>query len=288
MKHVVLYNPYSGNNMGKDQAKAIEAEFPAGEEFIYEDITAIEDNIPSFLAERTEEEQVIVAGGDGTIHKLANRLAGKEIPCEIWFYPVGSGNDFFTDIKDEFDGKKVVPVSKFLKDLPTVEVNGQTYSVVNGIGFGIDGYCCEEGDKLRALSDKDINYASIAIKGLLFHFKPSNAVITVDGVEHTYKKVWLAPTMNGRYYGGGMKVAPLQDRMNEEKKLSLVVMYGSGKLKSLIVFPSLFKGTHVEHTEMVEVLTGKEITVTFDAPQALQIDGETIPGVLSYTARAAK
>ncbi len=45
---------------------------------------------------------------------------------------------------------------------------------------------------------------AIAIKGLLFHYRPTNAVITVDGVTHTYKKVWLVPTMNGRYYGGGM------------------------------------------------------------------------------------
>ena len=42
---------------------------------------------------------------------------------------------------------------------------------INGIGFGIDGYCCEVGDQLKAKSDKPVNYASIAIKGLLFHYK---------------------------------------------------------------------------------------------------------------------
>jgi hypothetical protein len=34
------------------------------------------------------------------------------------------------------------------------------------------------------------------------------------------------------------------------------------------------------------VIEGKEITVEFDKPCALQIDGETILGVTSYTARA--
>ena len=85
-----------------------------------------------------------------------------------------------------------------------------------------------------------------------------------------------------------MMVAPEQDRLNAEGKLSVVIMYGSGKLKTLMVFPNIFKGKHVEHTEMVEVLTGKEISVTFDNPTALQVDGETVLGVLSYSAKSSK
>ena len=41
-------------------------------------------------------------------------------------------------------------------------------------------------------------------------------MITVDGIKYTYKKVWLAPTINGRFYGGGMMPAPGQDRENNE------------------------------------------------------------------------
>jgi diacylglycerol kinase family enzyme len=37
---------------------------------------------------------------------------------------------------------------------------------------------------------------------------------------------------------------------------------------------------------VVEVLTGQDITVEFDRPAPLQIDGETIPGVSSYRAAA--
>lgn len=54
-----------------------------------------------------------------------------------------------------------------------------------------------------------------------------------------------------------------------------------------MVFPSIFKGKHIEHKEMVEVLTGNEITVEFDRPTPLQIDGETVSGVTSYTVRTA-
>ena len=33
-------------------------------------------------------------------------------------------------------------------------------------------------------------------------------------------------------------------------------------------------------------MTGKEITVKFDAPRALQVDGETVLGVSEYTVKA--
>ena len=152
--------------------------------------------------------------------------------------------------------------------------------------YGIDGDCCEVGDSLRGKSEKPINYTAIAIKGLLFHYKPTKATITVDGVEHTYEKVWLAPTMHGRFYGGGMIPTPSQKR-EDNTKLSVMVMYGKGKIKTLMVFPSIFKGEHVKHKDMVEVLSGRTIKVEFDKPTALQIDGETILGVTSYTATVA-
>lgn len=50
----------------------------------------------------------------------------------------------------------------------------------------------------------------------------------------------------------------------------------------MIVFSSIFKGTHVRHREMVSVLTGRDITVRFDQPTPLQIDGETFPDALEY------
>lgn len=169
-----------------------------------------------------------------------------------------------------------------MENLPLVTVNGKTYRFLNGIGYGIDGYCCQVGDQLRESSDQKVNYTAIAIKGLLFHYKPTNAVVTVDGQKHTYKKVWLAPTMNGRYYGGGMMPTPAQNRKNTDGTVSAMVMYGAGKLKTLAVFPSIFKGEHVRHEEMVDVLTGHTIRVEFDRPTPLQIDGETIPNVTSY------
>ena len=203
---------------------------------------------------------------------------------EIYFYTCGSGNDFLNDVRERCEIKdNLIPMHQFMESLPVVTVNDEKHYFINGIGYGIDGYCCEEGDKIRAVSDKPVNYAGIAIKGMLGKFKPCGGSVTVDGVTTRYKKIWLAPTMIGRYFGGGMKITPEQDRLNKEHVVSNCVFHDSGMLKTLIVFPSIFKGEHVSHKDIIEIKTGHEVTVEFDKPCALQIDGETYSNITRYS-----
>ncbi len=280
----ILYNPLSGSGKGFDRVQALREQL-RDKELNFCDIREVKD-YATFFAGIGAEDTLVIAGGDGTLNKFVNFTAELTYPANLFYYAMGSGNDFRQDVAPGEEG--LIPLGEYIKDLPTVTVNGKTYRFLNGIGYGIDGYCCEVGDRLAKKSDKPINYAGIAIKGLLFHYKPTKATVTVDGKTTTYEKVWLAPTMNGRYYGGGMDIAPAQDRLNKERTVSTVVLHGSGKLKTLIVFPSIFKGEHIKHTEMVAVMEGHEMTVKFDRPVALQIDGELVLNVTEYTVRSAK
>ena len=278
----VLYNPMAGNGHGKEKAREIEQKVQR-QKMEYRDITRMD--AADFLASLPMEETVVLAGGDGTLNHFINRYGSSVLNRPVYYFPAGSGNDLWNDVgQNSVDG--MILLNDYLKQLPVVEVKGKKSCFLNGVGYGIDGYCCETGDRLRIQGKENVNYTAIAIKGLLFHYKPVSAKVTVDGVSHRYRHVWLAPTMNGRYYGGGMEVAPEQDRLNPAGKVSVVVLHCPSKLKTLVVFPTIFKGEHVKHTEMVEVLAGSEITVAFDRPTALQIDGETVTGVTEYSVAA--
>lgn len=285
MKYIVLINPLAGD---VGTAKADERVKLNGE-IEYRDITKIE-NLQAFLNEAGESAGIVVAGGDGTLNRFINAVDCDSLKNPVFLFPAGNGNDFYNDIVKNYkelcppaeENNPVLRIDGLLKNLPSVAVNGKTYKFLNGVGYGIDGYCCEVGDKLKA-AGKKVNYTSIAIKGLLFHFKPRGAEITVDGVKRNFKKVWIAPSMNGSFYGGGMIPTPSQNRISD--KLSVCVMYGKGKIATLMAFPSIFKGEHVKKTKMVEILQGREITVKFEKPCALQIDGETILNVSEYTAK---
>lgn len=279
----ILYNPLSGNGKCLDDAKNLEVFIDDDVEFV--DITRI-TNYSVFLRGMGNDDYIIIAGGDGTLNRFVNDTDGIEITQDILYFPTGTGNDFACDLRKQSYANPF-PINQYITHLPTVEVKGKTYRFLNAVGFGIDGYCCQVGDALRKIPGKKVNYTSIAIKGLLRHYSPKNAKVTVDGIEHNFQKVWIAPTMNGRYYGGGMMAAPKQDRLSEERTLSLMIFHGAGRLRTLCVFPSIFKGEHIKHTKMVSVLSGHEITVEFDRPSPLQIDGETILDVSGYTAKSA-
>lgn len=282
-KYTVLFNPYANSGNGKSEAEKLTALLP-DDEVKFIDITTI-GSYADFIGALPEEEKLVIAGGDGTLNRFINDTAGLTLGRDVYYYAAGSGNDFMHDV-GHAKGDAPYCITEYLNDLPEVTIKDRTYKFLNGVGYGIDGYCCEVGDELRKTSTKPVNYAGIAIKGLLFYYKPTNAVVTVDGVRREYKKVWLAPIMNGRYYGGGMMPTPAQDRMNPEHTVSVLVWHGSGKLSTLATFPSIFKGEHIKKQNMCEVLTGHEITVEFDRPVAAQVDGETILDVSACVVRA--
>lgn len=244
-------------------------------------VEAVGLDYPKFFDELKKDDEVVLIGGDGTLNFFINAMKGHEIKNNVYLLGSGTGNDFFNDIEEK-PGTEVL-INKYLTNLPTVRVQGKESLFINNMGFGIDGYCCEVADQIKAKTpNKEINYTSIAIKGLLFFFKPCDATVEVDGKKYEFHHVWLAPTMKGRFYGGGMMMAPAQDRFSD--KLTVVVYYGKSKLKSLINFPSIFKGEHVNKLDMITVLTGNKVHVKFSRPCAAQIDGETVLNVTEYDA----
>lgn len=295
--YVCYYNPLAGKGE-VDAVKERVSALLADDNITFQSLTELGEQLSAHVEALGPSVKILIAGGDGTLNRFVNAVNCDGLQNEVYLYAAGNGNDFFNDLRahvkefyplkkdlnaeDINENNTLFQINDFIKDLPVVTVNGREYKFINGIGYGIDGYCCEVGDKLKA-AGKKVNYTSIAIKGLLFHFKPRNAHVTVDGEEFDFKKVWIAPSMLGCYYGGGMIPTPAQNRKTGEK-LSLCVMYGKGKIKTLLLFPKIFKGEHVKKEKMVKVLEGKEITVKFEKPCALQIDGETVPDVTEYTA----
>jgi len=264
-----LYNSLANNGIKPQLGPGIELTDAVGMDYA------------EFMKGLNPEDEVVLIGGDGTLNYFINAVKGCEIKNNIYLFGSGTGNDFLTDIGKK-PGEEVL-INSYLKNLPVVYVNGLEKLFINNMGFGIDGYCCEVADKIKAEEpQKEINYSGIAIKGLLFHFKPCHATVTVDGSKYEFDNVWIAPTMKGRYYGGGMNMAPEQDRASG--KLSVVVYHSRSKIKALMAFPSIFKGEHTGKKDMVSIFTGNDISVSFSRPCAAQIDGETVLNVTEYRA----
>ncbi len=280
MKKYVLYNPLAGNEKGALNAMKLDSLY-IGHEIIYTDMLSIE-SYGDFFSSLSDDDEVIICGGDGTLNSFINSLNGIEIHSNILYYATGSGNDFLRDL-DKPRGSEPFLINNYIKKLPSVEVNGTTRRFFNGVGYGLDGAVCAVGNALRKKTKKPINYTMLALRLILFSFRPKTAKITVDGVTYEHKKVWLSTAMLGRFFGGGMMIAPKQNR--NSKELSLAVAHDCGRLRLLTIFPSIFKGQHTKYKKCISIYTGKEISVEYDSPCEMQIDGETVLDVKRYTAK---
>lgn len=280
----VLYNPLSSTGKGEEKARRL-TEILGGDATIrFQSLIELSD-VPAFLDSLPADTYPIITGGDGTLSRFVDNLGGNP-SRDIYYYPAGTGNDFLNDL-DKTGETKPFLLNPYITDLPHIHFNGETHVFINGVGYGIDGYVCEEGDRVRKKTGKPINYTGTAVKGLLYAYKQTKAFVTIDGQEYTYDNVWMTPTMLGRFFGGGMMCAPGQDRLDPEGTVSLMVMRCRSKLRTLLLFPTIFKGNHIKATKIVSVFKGHNIHVKFDRPTALQIDGEVYSGVTEYTVTTA-
>lgn len=276
-KFYILYNPYAGNGMSEATARNLAQNvYPDSEIVSMTDIKSYSE----FFADKAAAS-IVICGGDGTLNRFVNDI-GNTPHGDVYYMASGSGNDFLRDLGLTEQTEPIL-INKYIEKLPVCEVNGKKYKVLNGVGYGIDGYCCMMGDAMKEQNIEKIDYTAIAIGGLLGKYKPCGGRVTVDGESISYKKIWLAPAMNGRYYGGGMMPCPDQDRLAGDGTVSCCVFHDTSKLQTLLIFPSLFKGEHTKHAKKVDLRSGKHITVEFDSPRPLQIDGETIKGVTKFS-----
>lgn len=277
----VLYNPLSHNKKASKSLKQLETRLQ-NEEYSLSDITKA--NIAELFDSLPENDTVIVSGGDGTLHHFVNNINPDNLMHKVYYCPSGSGNDFVRDLNEPLENGMVL-LNPYIKNLPLAIINGKKYRFLNGIGYGIDGYCCDELSRLKEKYKINFSYALIGLKGLLFGYKPSAATLEIDGEVFNYDHVWMTPSMKGKYFGGGVKIAPMQDRKNKEGLITTVVATHPSAFKILTIFPTIFSGKHVKYKDVIKFHTGKNIKVTYDKATSLQIDGEVMRDVLSYSIR---
>ena len=166
----VFLNRLSNNGKAAQAQEELEKIFE-GQQLKFVDITAV-TNAADSCRMLEADDTVVVAGGDGTLSRFVNDIYDLQLQQKIYFYTCGSGNDFLNDVRERCEIiNNLIPMNDFIKSLPTVTVNGKTSRFINGIGYGIDGYCCEEGDRIRENTNKKVDYTKIAIMGLLGKFK---------------------------------------------------------------------------------------------------------------------
>ncbi len=275
---IILYNPLSSKGKNVKLAQKLEKKLiKQSREVLVTNLLTIV-NVKDFLEKRSENDRIIILGGDGTLHRIVNQIEGYQIKPEVYLYKAGTGNDFIRSIPVK---NKLGNIKPYIQDLPILYVNGKRMRVINGGGVGLDGLVAYKVNKSKSEKNKS-NYFKNAMVAF-YQFKPVKAKITIDGESFEEKKLWFASCMYSKYFGGGMMIAPKKERT--QKEIELVIVKNVPKLLLMIIFPTIYFGWHRIFKRWVKFYRGQDITVEFEEPAFLQADGEHEYPVTKYQMR---
>jgi len=214
-----------------------------------------------------EASRLISVGGDGLFHLLLQFAIEFQVPLAV--APGGTGNDFYRtlgwfdhELTDYFD--HLVSTEPTLVDVGVVD--GEYFGAVLSSGF--DSVVNERANTLKWPKGPAKYNAAIALE--FPKFKPIEFKIFADE-QILEVEAMLIAIGNGRSYGGGMQVCPNADLQDD--LFDIMILHPVSKLEFIKVFPTVYKGTHIEHPQ-VEVIRAKQVRIESSA--IAYADGERI------------
>lgn len=273
----IVLNPTSGGGAGARQARSIVERFAAlGIDAAMHQTTARGHARDLALALAPAFPVIVAAGGDGTIHEVANGVLAADLGarCALGLIPVGTGNDFV----------KIVPGARTISaairtiahgqsklyDVGIARWAGQAEYFVNGMGTGIDTEVVRQLARLPHLPGA-LKYLAALLRSLAV-FQPIHARATVDGVS-IEREMMIVAISNGTCQGGGFYLAPRASP--RDGVLNVTVVEKLGLTGILRVLPKVLRGTQ-EGDRAVDMRLGKVIRFeSLDGrPLFFQLDGE--------------
>ncbi|MEO5510936.1 MAG: diacylglycerol kinase family protein [Longimicrobiales bacterium] len=219
---------------------------------------------------------IVAAGGDGTIHEVANGVlnALDDAPRDVAFgiIPIGTGNDF----------AKVVPGARSLSDalqtlndghprpfdVGVAEWAGNREYFLNAMGTGVD---VEVVRQIQRMERGNFVYLRGLMRALAL-YSPVQLRIQADDTDIS-ARVMLVAVANGTCVGGSFRIAPRA--VTDDGRLDLCIVSEMPRLAQLAIVPRIIAGSHESHPR---VFHARVESVTLSAvggiPLFFQLDGE--------------
>jgi YegS/Rv2252/BmrU family lipid kinase len=215
------------------------------------------------------EAVVAAAGGDGTLHVVAQALVGTN--TALGLLPMGSGNDFARVVGISSDLSQAVEVLCRGKTRP-VDVgvaNGVFY--LNALGMGIDGQIAHHYQTRRFLKGEAGYLLATGYEAL--RFRPVAMEVRADSL-HFFGDCLAVAVMNGPWAGGGFCLAPKAQPDDGLLDLALIGHYP--RLVRLLVLPKTRDGSYLKLKRTKRVLV-REAHVRAERALFVHADGELFP-----------
>ncbi len=218
-----------------------------------------------------------MVGGDGTLNEVVNGIAatGREIAV----LPAGTGQDFGRThgIPAGFDEAVRVVLTGRSRTIDLGRVRYRTPSgdaerwFANVGSVGMSGAVAARANSMsKALGGRATFFYALVREFLRWH--NTELTVTLDD-EERHGRMHDVIVANGRWHGGGMKLAP--DASWDDGLFDVVLIGDVNKLDFLTTAPKLYSGRHVHHPK-VDVLRSRTIVVDAPVPLPVEVEGEPV------------
>ena len=246
---------------------------------------------PGHAAELAREEVeggrrfLLTFGGDGTISEAARGIlaAGNAgSGCELGVLPHGTGGDFIRSLSMP---TRLADAARSLRDGKTISIDvgrvtfadGSERSFVNSASFGLSGEVAHRANRSKK---SGVSYARHTVAAAL-QFDFPEVQLTRNAPVHLVQRLRISSVSlhNGRFFGGGMKMAPAADLT--DGKLQLILVKKMSILKLLGTAPLMYWGAHLGVSELEHAAVSDLEAAPTDASKVVrvEVDGES-PGQL--------
>lgn len=264
----IIVNPVSGGGKNAEIAKQIgDILAQRGKESrLFETECEGDGDRQVRLALESGCEAVVCIGGDGTLSEVVHEMAASG--RVLYIVPSGTGNDFaraFSLPKD--------PIEAFRAQLDggrtTIDcgsINGRAFMNVSGSGFDVE--VLRKTEEFKQIYPGEQAYRK-AVLAVLSSYKAFETEISIDGSAFTPYSGTIVEVANGRYIGGGMKVAPaaeLQDGL-----FDVVMVNRVPRMMIPFLLPLFILGVHV-HLPIARVVKAKQVVLRAKG-MVVNIDG---------------
>ncbi len=234
---------------------------------------------PGHLAQAAGEARnsllLVVVGGDGTVNEVANGVAGTN--AEIAVLPSGTGLDFGRThgVPSRFDDAVRVALEGETRtiDLGRVECEGAATRFFANVGSaGMSGAVARRANAMtKALGGRATFFYALTREFVAW--QNTQVVVGLDEGVRREGAMHDVIVANGRYHGGGMKLAP--EARQDDGVFDVVLIGDVTKLDFLTTAPKLYSGRYLSHPK-VELLRSSSLSIDASEPLPLEVDGEPI------------
>ena len=214
-------------------------------------------------------------GGDGTVNEVVNGVAGTG--TEIAVLPFGTGQDFGRThgVPTKFDDAVRVAIEGTTRtvDLGRVECAGGRSRFFANVGSaGMSGAVARRANAMtKRLGGRATFFYALTREFLAWQ----NTRVTVELGDDVRREGAMHDVIvaNGRFHGGGMKLAP--EAQQDDGLFDVVLIGDVGKIDFVTTAPKLYSGRYLSHPK-VELLRSSSVAISAAEPLPLEVDGEPI------------